>query len=79
MTSNLTSIKTLRAKHAFERFATEHGVRVAHYHCDNGRFADTLFRLDCEQQQQKLTFCGMNAHFQNGIAKQAIRDLSESA
>jgi hypothetical protein len=28
---------------------------------------------------QQLTFCGVNAHFQNGIAKRPIRDLSESA
>jgi hypothetical protein len=28
--------------------------------------------------RQQLTFCGVNAHFQNGIAKRAIRDLSES-
>jgi hypothetical protein len=38
-----------------------------------------MFREACEAQSQKLTFCGVNAHFQNGIAKQAIRDLSESA
>ncbi len=31
------------------------------------------------QATAKLTFCGVNAHFQNGIAKQAIHDLSESA
>jgi hypothetical protein len=28
--------------------------------------------------RQKLTFCGVNAHFQNGIAERAIHDLSES-
>jgi hypothetical protein len=28
---------------------------------------------------QRLTFCGVNAHFQNGQAEKAIRDLSESA
>ena len=79
MTSNLTGKETVDAKHAFERFAAEHGVRIAHYHCDNGRFADSLFRQACEAQGQKLTFCGVNAHFQNGIAERAIRDLSESA
>ena len=79
MTSNLTSQETVEAKRAFERFAAEHGVRIAHYHCDNGRFADTLFRKACKNQNQKLTFCGVNAHFQNGIAERAIRDLSEGA
>ena len=28
---------------------------------------------------QRLTFCGVNAHFQNGRVEKAIRDLSESA
>ena len=79
MTTNLTSSETLEAKHAFERFAAEHGVKITHYHCDNGRFADTAFIRSCEESRQKITFCGVNAHFQNGIAERAIRDLSESA
>ncbi len=53
-------------------------MQIKHYHCDNGRFADTLFCAACDSQNQKLTFCGVNAHFQNGIAKRAIQDLSES-
>jgi hypothetical protein len=79
MTSNLTSAETVNAKRAFERFAAEHGVRVQHYHCDNGRFANSMFREACKSQRQKFTFYGVNAHFQNGIAERAIRDLSESA
>jgi hypothetical protein len=79
MTTNLTSSENIDAKQAFERYATEHGVRIAHYHCNNGRFADTAFVRSCKESHQKLTFCGVNAHFQNGIAERAIRDLSESA
>ncbi len=79
MTSNLTSSETIDANRAFKRFAAEHGVKIAHYHCNNGRFADTAFIRSCKESQQKLTFCGVNAHFQNGIAERAIRDLSESA
>jgi hypothetical protein len=37
-----------------------------------------MFQEACEAQQQKRTFCGMNAHFQNGIAQRAIHDLAES-
>jgi hypothetical protein len=78
MTSNLTGKETVDTKRAFERFAVEHGVRIAHYHCDNRRFADSLFHQACKSQGQKITFCGVNAHFQNGIAEEAIRDLSKS-
>jgi hypothetical protein len=65
MTSNLTSLETIDAKRAFERFAAKHGVKIAHYHCNNGRFADTAFVRLCKESGQKLTFCGVNAHFQN--------------
>jgi hypothetical protein len=79
MTLNLTLSKTINAKCAFERFAAEHGVKITHYHCNNGRFADTAFVRSCKELHQKLTFCRVNAHFQNGIAERAIRNLSESA
>jgi hypothetical protein len=77
MTSNLTSSETLDTKHAFERYAAKHGMQIKHYHCNNGCFADNEFCAACEAQQQKLTFCGVNAHFQNGIAERAIHGLSE--
>ena len=76
---NLSSEETLKAKKAFEAYARAHGVRVKHYHADNGRFADNAFIKDVEQQGQTLTFCGVNAHFQNGIAEKRIRDLQERA
>ncbi len=35
--------------------------------------------MACEQGSQQLTFCGVNAHFQNEKAERAIQDLSNSA
>jgi hypothetical protein len=72
-------IKTVTTKRAFETFAAQNGVRIQHYHCDNGRFSDNAFKQVCHDACQQLTFCGVNAHFQNGIAKHSICDLSESA
>jgi len=37
------------------------------------------FKESCENSGQRLTFCGANAHFQNGIAERAIWEISESA
>ncbi len=54
-------------------------MKITHYHCDNGRFADTAFVRSCKESRQKLTFCGVNAHFQNGVAERAIHNLLESA
>ncbi len=73
--TKLTSEETLEAKQAFKHFAKQHGIRIFHYHWDNGQFADNAFKNSCSAKGQQLTFCGVNAHFQNGIAEKAIKDL----
>ncbi len=74
-----SAVETLAAKQAFEAFTADHGVRIQHCHCDNGHFSDNAFRQACHDSRQRLTFCGVNAHFQHGIAERAIHDLSDSA
>jgi hypothetical protein len=74
-----SAAETMLAKQVFEKFAAKHGVRILHYHCDNGLFADNAWKQSCEASRQRLTFGGVNAHFQNDIAEHAIRDLSEIA
>jgi hypothetical protein len=74
-----SSIESVSAKHAFEPFSAQHGVKIHHYHCNYGRFSDKAFKQACHDACQQLTFCGVNAHFQNGITKRSIRDLSKSA
>jgi hypothetical protein len=55
------------------------GVIIQHYHADNDRLADNGFMNAFKQQQQTISFCGVNAHFQNGIAEKRIRYLHEQA
>ena len=76
---SLSSVEMLEAKRAFEKFATNYNIQIKHYHADNGRFADNLWLADIARQGQEITFCGVNAHFQNGIAEKRIRDLQEAA
>ena len=64
--TNLTLEKTVAAKQAFKRHASESGMTILHYHADNGHFCDNAFQAECKQGGQRLTFCGVNAHFQNG-------------
>jgi hypothetical protein len=71
--------ETVEAKDAFERFAKRHGVTIKHYHADNGIFASKTFRRAIIRANQTITFCGVNAHHQNGVAERRIRDLSECA
>jgi hypothetical protein len=58
--------ETIDAKEQFERYARLYGMAVRHYPADNGRFADNKFREAVAKEGQSLTFCGVNAYFQNG-------------
>ena len=71
--------ETLRAKQEFEAFAASHGVRIAHYHADNGRFQESMFTDDVQLNAQTISFCGVNAHHQNGIVERHIRKITESS
>ena len=73
----LTSEETVMAKHAFESSVEQHRVKTLHYYADNGQFADNTFIADCKVQRQGLSYCGVNAHFQNGIAECCIGDIQE--
>ena len=77
--SEITSEDTIHAKGCFERHAAGFNVRVEHYHCDNGKSADNAFIQHCEGMGQGITYCGVNAHFQNGSGEKAIRDLQTMA
>jgi hypothetical protein len=72
-----TSKETLKAKHAFELYAMERGVKVKNYHADNGRFVDNAWKEGLAQENQGITHCGVNVHWQNGITERRIRDLKE--
>ena len=61
----------------FEWMAEPCGVIVKHYHADNRRFADNGFINHCHTKQQNISYCGVNAHFQNGITENKIHDLQE--
>ena len=70
-------VQTLAAKRSFEAYSASHGVHIQQYHADNGRFAENLFLNHCEQSGQRVSLCGVSAHFQNGIAERRIKDLTE--
>jgi hypothetical protein len=71
--------ETLNAKMEFEKYARSFGVSVSHYHADNGRFSDNEWRDDVMLKGQRLTFCGVGAHHQNGRAEKRIRDIQDLA
>ena len=71
--------ETIEGKKAFEAFPRRHGVRVLNYHADNGIFKAFLWMEECRKEHQGMTFAGVNAHHQNGIAERRIRELQELA
>jgi len=79
MQKDTTADETVQAKSSWERYAADHGVKVKHYHADNGRFADHVFMKAVAHCGQTISFCGVNAHFQNGVAEKRIRDLKDTA
>ena len=76
---SLSAEETLQAKHEFEAFAASHNVKVKHYHADNGRFAENAWINDLSNKGQTISYCGVEAHHQNGIAEKTIRDLQDQA
>jgi hypothetical protein len=70
---------TVDAKLEFERVCSLHGVKILHYHADNGLFDTKAFRSATENAGQTLSFCGVNAHHQNGRAERRIKDITEGA
>jgi len=77
---NLLPRRLLNVKKLFCRaYAASYNVTIQLYHADNGRFADNAFRQSCQEKQQTISFCGVNAHWRNGMAEKWIRDLQDAA
>jgi len=73
------SKELMKSKVPFESFANSHGVQVYNYHANNGHFEDNTFINDAKRQKQGISYCGVNAHHQNGKSEKCIRDLQDYA
>jgi hypothetical protein len=71
--------ETLQGKQAFEQHCLLSNVSIKHYHADNGIFTSNAWRQACHTSHQSLTFAGVNAHHQNGVAERRIRELQNLA
>jgi hypothetical protein len=69
----------LELKSRFELHAFHNNRSIKCYHTDNGIFASKDFHQSCIQQKQRIKFCGVNAHHENGIAERHIRTIIEHA
>ncbi len=74
-----TSEEIVEVKKAFKCVASTHGVTIEHYHANNGCFVDNLLCEAIQHSGQSITYCGIWAHHQNGIAEWRICDLMKHA
>ena len=77
--SEITSEETVYAKKCFDSYASGFNVRVKHYHCDYGQFADNSFIQYCEGMVQGITYCGVHKNSQNRRADKDTRYLQTMA
>ena len=71
--------ETLQGKHDFEGFAKTHGVKIKNIRADNKPFGSKEFLLDLKLQDQEITFSGVGAHHENGVAERTLRTISSWA
>ena len=74
-----TGDSTLEENNAFEQDCMTRNVVTKHYHANNGRFAENSFKEDCVRKMKNPTFCGVEAHHQNGVSERIIKDLTLSS
>ena len=77
LSQSTTSEELVEDKLAFGACACDYKVKIKHYHIDNGRFSDNAFCEAVEKGGHTISFSGMNAHFQHGIAENCIQYLQD--
>ena len=70
---------TFLFKKKFEGYVGKHAVKIHHYHCNNTRFADNMFKQDAIHQCLNISYCDVNVQLQNGISKKRIKDIQDQA
>ena len=61
--------RTREIQISFENYFNSYGVQV--------RFADNAYINDTKDQNQGISYCGLNSHHQNVEAEKCIRDLHD--
>jgi hypothetical protein len=73
---SLRAGETVNAKTNFERFAMQHGVQIKRYRADNHPFKSREFQKSLDPTRQSITFSGVDAKHQNGVAERTIQTIS---
>ena len=63
----------------FERESAEVGNKILGYNTDNGVYTAKALMSKLHDNHQTLRFSGVGAHHHNGVAKNAIKNISKRA
>ena len=74
---SLKANKTLCGKAWFEHFAETCDVNITAYREYNKMFKGNSYQDDLENKNKIISFSGVGAHYQNGVAKRSIRTVSD--
>ena len=75
----LTAGNTFVSKCNFEKELDKFGVTVKKYRADNQPFRSKHFVADIVQRKQTISYSGVGAHHQNGIAEVTIKTITSCA
>ena len=67
--------QTVEAKHKFERFTKNCGVKIRQYYAYNKIFNEQAFRESCISASQVQSFCSVSAHHQNRVTERKIKTI----
>ena len=76
---SFTGHETIESMIAFERESTEVGINIQGYNTDNGVYTAKTLIHKLQSNNQILRLSGVGAHHQNGVAENAISNISEKA
>ena len=78
--TSIDNKQTVLAKQGYEQFAESHRVKVKSFRADNGIFAEKAFCDNvCANNNQKITYCAVGAHHQNGLVERHIGKLTQGS
>ena len=72
---SLGASDTIRSKELYELQAWKLGIQVKTYHGDNGIFKAQAYKDNLENRHQEMSYSGLGAHGQNGVAERVIQTV----
>jgi hypothetical protein len=76
---SLGLVDTINSKETLEWEYRRAMVSIKNFHTDNGTFKANAFIEHCNKRQQTISFSGVGAHHQNGVAERSIRTVTQMA